>query len=163
MGVPISSSKTVTVTARRRVSRIAVQSAGESTMEESLAPVDLITVRLDDRPRFSAAQKCQQIARRLTGLAPSQQHRILANWSVQVGRHSPGRAFPNLAVLPDLRQGDETYVRVTRADELKSLGDVFALHPFGLGRFQQLQALQNFDRRRAIGGEVGIGQGEFVE
>ena len=92
-----------------------------------------------------------------------QEHRVLTDRLIVLGRNNPAGAFGDLAVLINLGKSNETNFSIAGLHELEGLTDVVAGHELRLILVEELQGLQGFISGFAIRSELRVGNSALIE
>lgn len=113
--------------------------------------------------RFSGLQELEEALGSGTLFAVLQEHRVLTDRLIVLGRNNPAGAFRDLAVLVNLGQCNETNLSVAGLHELEGLADVVTGHELRLILVEELQGLQGFISGFAIRSELRVGNSALIE
>ncbi len=95
-------------------------------------------------------------------LALVEDDRVLLDRVVHLGGDDPGRTAGDLAVLVDLRQGDEAQLGIAGGNELIGLGDVLAFDDLVLDLVGQAQLGQYLGCGQAVRRGFRVGDGQML-
>ena len=113
--------------------------------------------------RFGRLQELEEALGSGTIFAVLQEHRVLTDRLIVLGRDDPAGAGRDLAVLIDLGQGDKTNFSVAGLHELEGLANVVAGHEFRLILVEELQGLQRFVGSHTVRGKFRISNSALIE